>query len=985
MSAHAIALRLLVAVTCAAAAVSVAASTAPANATAVPSAGTFTAVPSVRLVDTRTGLGSAPLGPDSVLALPVLGRAGVPSSGVAAVSLTVTVIGPTASGYVTAWAHGAPRPSTSNVNFRAGQTVAAATVTQVGADGDVALINAAPGVTQLAVDLSGYYGSGTTTVPGGYVPVPPVRLVDTRVPGQPHSLTPGGTLSVTPMGNFTPQSAVVLTVTVVHPAAAGFLTVYRAGTARPPTSDLNFSAGQTGSNLVVAPVNASGELSVYNHSSGTTALVVDFVGYFTPGPVADTGAFRVTTPTRLMDTRIGLGATTPVSGHRFGLSVLGKAGLPTSGVATVTLNVTAVGPKAGGFLSVYPGRSNPPSTSDLNFATGRTVAGLVVVPVGGDGMIDFHNGSSGATPVIADLEGYTLAPPTPRWGTPTLVAPTAGRLRTVSCASPTFCAALDNYGNVLTFDGTSWTDPRNVDVNGGGVVALSCPSPNFCAAVDSAGNGLIYASSVWTLTAGVDLGATPSAISCASSTFCVLVDGKGRYIRFDGAWHAPATTSTTAGLGSISCVSASLCFATTGSDVVRYTGSSWTAPVRVASDGGLIGLSCSAATFCAAITDSSDYTFDGTAWAAGDLLDGEGGLAAISCGSSASCAVLDLQEVAYVYRSGAWTSLGDSDDAGYDNDAVSCLSSTFCMGTNGGVALRYDGSTWTRSTVDPSTGPELGRVSCVSDRFCMALGAGSSESYAYDGTSWDARAVPTSSFLTSVSCASATFCLAGDGAGNVFRYNGTSWSSPSPVGPAIYSISCASETFCLAAGFDSSAQRNFFAVFNGSTWSAPTTINVDPADFPGAVSCTSPTFCASVGAARGFDDPKVGYGLIFDGTAWTKEADIAGSWDGVNSIDCLSPTFCAALDTAGRATVFDGSSWSRTFAVVASGASIGCASSTDCIVVSSSGDVSTFDGTTWTVPGEIDPNGDLTSVSCPSTTFCLAVDDSNHAVSRTPA
>ena len=55
---------------------------------------------------------------------------------------------------------------------------------------------------------------------------------------------------------------VALNVTVTAPTRAGYLTVYPGGGARPPTSSLNFAAGQTVANMVVARVGAGGTVQL---------------------------------------------------------------------------------------------------------------------------------------------------------------------------------------------------------------------------------------------------------------------------------------------------------------------------------------------------------------------------------------------------------------------------------------------------------------------------------------------------------------------------------------------------------------------------------------------------------------------------------------------------------------------------------------------------------------------------------------------------
>ena len=55
--------------------------------------------------------------------LQVTGRGGVPTGGVGAVVMNVTVTEPSAASHVTAWPSASSRPVASNSNYVAGQTV----------------------------------------------------------------------------------------------------------------------------------------------------------------------------------------------------------------------------------------------------------------------------------------------------------------------------------------------------------------------------------------------------------------------------------------------------------------------------------------------------------------------------------------------------------------------------------------------------------------------------------------------------------------------------------------------------------------------------------------------------------------------------------------------------------------------------------------------------------------------------------------------
>jgi N-acetylmuramoyl-L-alanine amidase len=121
------------------------------------------------------------------------------------------------------------------------------------------------------------------------------------------------------------------------------------------------------------------------------------------------GPLRAVTPSRILDTRIGLGApagTVPAGATR-SFQVTGQGGLPATGVGTVVLNITAVKPSRGGYLTVYPSGRPRPGTSNLNFPAGRPAVGnLVHVAVGSGGKVSVYAGGADLH-VVADLFGWT--------------------------------------------------------------------------------------------------------------------------------------------------------------------------------------------------------------------------------------------------------------------------------------------------------------------------------------------------------------------------------------------------------------------------------------------------------------------------------------------------------------------------------------------------------------------------------------------------
>ena len=118
----------------------------------------FSALTPARVLDTRASLGSSgPVAPMRVVSLKVTGAGGVPTSGVSAVVLNVTVTRPTADGNVQAYPSGTAAPASSSLNFVPGQDVANLVVVKVGPDGRVNLRNYSKGTTQLVADVAGFY------------------------------------------------------------------------------------------------------------------------------------------------------------------------------------------------------------------------------------------------------------------------------------------------------------------------------------------------------------------------------------------------------------------------------------------------------------------------------------------------------------------------------------------------------------------------------------------------------------------------------------------------------------------------------------------------------------------------------------------------------------------------------------------------------------------------------------------------------------
>ncbi|MFB7812377.1 hypothetical protein [Streptomyces virginiae] len=253
----------------------------------------YTPINPSRFVDTRNGTGTAQgqVRGQATFGSKFAGRDGIPEDATA-VALNVTVTNPREAGHLTVFPSGGSVPITSNVNFRAGQTVANSVIVPVGPDGSVNFRNGAWAGTDVIVDVVGYYRVGSR---GAYLPFDPERLLDTRdssdwawgpLGGQGYIYMP---LSTTRPAN----TAYVLNTTVTNTRGEGYLTVspdpntlsaYEGGWDSWPTppnsSNLNWKRSETVPNLVQAGMGNNGIVDFWNRGWDDIDLVVDIFGVY---------------------------------------------------------------------------------------------------------------------------------------------------------------------------------------------------------------------------------------------------------------------------------------------------------------------------------------------------------------------------------------------------------------------------------------------------------------------------------------------------------------------------------------------------------------------------------------------------------------------------------------------------------------------------------------------------------------------------------
>ncbi|MEU9144361.1 PKD domain-containing protein [Streptomyces sp. NPDC048349] len=229
----------------------------------------FSSAPQTRLFDTRTT--GEPLKGGQPRTVKVAGVYGVPADAVA-VAVNLTGTGATENAHVIAYPYAASRPATSNLNLEPGKDKSNQAIVPVGPDGTITLYTNT-GSAHVVLDAAGFYSRNGRAL---FTPVVPQRLADTRSTGK---LAPGAVTAVT--GLAANALGAVVNVTATDSTAPGFLSITGDGYGRPGTSSLQTRPGETVPNHVTTSVS-QGRVEIWNSYGGSTHVITDLLGYFTP-------------------------------------------------------------------------------------------------------------------------------------------------------------------------------------------------------------------------------------------------------------------------------------------------------------------------------------------------------------------------------------------------------------------------------------------------------------------------------------------------------------------------------------------------------------------------------------------------------------------------------------------------------------------------------------------------------------------------------
>jgi hypothetical protein len=306
-----------------------------------------------------------------------------------AYALNFTVVPPGPLGSITVWPTGQDQPGTILLTSFDGRVKANAAIVAAGTSGGVSVYTTQN--TNLVIDITGYFVSGSNTSALEFYPVSPCRTVNpTYLPGaQTHAFSIGGTCGV-------PSSAQAYSVNITVQPTNGPMNVlyaWPAGQSQPTSSTLNAPTGTTLANTAIVGAGTGGQINLL--PTNNTNVVIDINGYY--APAGNGGLSLYPFP----GCRI-------LNGYTFNqstvLNIEGSSCNVPAAARDYILNAT-ISPSWGytGYMVFWANGVSQPGTSSLNDDDGSVMSNGAIVSTT-NGYIDAY--AQNQTSLYLDINGY---------------------------------------------------------------------------------------------------------------------------------------------------------------------------------------------------------------------------------------------------------------------------------------------------------------------------------------------------------------------------------------------------------------------------------------------------------------------------------------------------------------------------------------------------------------------------------------------------
>lgn len=240
--------------------------------------------------------------------------------------------------------------------------------------------------------------------------------------------------------------------------------------------------------------------------------------------------------------------------------------------------------------------------------------------------------------------------------------------------------------------------------------------------------------------------------------------------------------------------------------------------------------------------------------------------------------------------------------------------------------------------------------------------------YSYNGSSWALTGANLRNSINGIYCLSSNNCKAVGNNGAFYSYNGR-WATEAIIGSDdVLGISCINASNCLAVG-----KNNRFYNYNGSTWSLMT-VKASAGDV-NDVACLSATNCIAVGNNGSF--------YSYDGKAWIYNGSIGSQK--LRGLSCIPSTgTCWAVASSQQLYYYNGSTWSFIDLGGSSINAISCINSSMCQAGGAGGRFYSYNGAKWTITVPVGAQS-IQAITCLSESKCVAGSDSEKFYTYTPS
>jgi len=309
--------------------------------------------------------------------------------------------------------------------------------------------------------------------------------------------------------------------------------------------------------------------------------------------------------------------------------------------------------------------------------------------------------------------------------------------------------------------------------------------------------------------------------------------------------------------------------------------------------------------------------------------------------------------------------------------------------------------------------PCFSSVSCPTNGFCVAVGAAGSVTASSNPTAWTSAWAVThvdgSNIMTGISCPISGLCVAVDQVGNVITSSNptggaSAWTAVHVVASFLTGVSCPTVDLCVAVDGNGNVVTSTKPTGAAADW---TVIHVD-GNYLSAISCPSSSLCVAVdivGNVVTSSNPADGRGVWIvahvDGSNCFVSETEAPCY--LSSVSCPTVDLCVAVDESGNVVTSTkpgggAAAWKVTnlnggvmYGPHSMHSSVSCPTGRFCVGLGNDDEARGFEisstdptggPTAWTrsihIGGSI-----LNSVSCPSSSLCVAVSSWGDVVTST--